>query len=290
MEDTEVEPLHYPEHQAPLDTGMIYQGPSLYPLTGQDFLQVGIAGAVAGATVTVCARTLNQRGVPQRHVRTFTPSSNRTFVGSVVNIGDGFLLDVSARVTGGSVIDGQVWVVLELVIGQIGEQQKVTTLAAGYVTPTSPVFGPASQYASSLDTAGAPRSIQVGNPAAGADWSLSVPAGARWDLISASALFTSSVGVATRLPRLIVDDGTNTLFEAPAIFPQAASLAITQSWGAGAGGPVTTDELTGGSVSSGLPNDFMLLAGWRVRSSTGAIQVGDQWSAISVSVLEWLEQ
>ncbi len=276
----------YAEKQARQLTEDFFQGPSLYPLDGSERLRVWTAGSVAGVVVTVTARILNRRGRIQRLSRTVTPSTNRAIGSTDFELGEGFFLDVTARATTGTPLVGQSWIILELVTGLGGEKATFVTLAAGYLTPNAPVFGPASQYASSLDTNGAARSVQVTTPGAGADWSVTVPTNARWELTSFAAQLVTSAAVANRAARVIIDDGANTVFEVPNPAVQAANLTVVYSYGAGAGGPMIADAPF---IEAPIPNDFYVPAGFRIRSTTGNLQAADQWNNINLYVREWIE-
>jgi len=117
-------------------------------------------------------------------------------------------------------------------------------------------------------------------PAAGADWSVTVPAGKVWRLVSVQATLTTAVAVANRSPRLIVGDGDATFLTIPPVAVQAASLAGVFDW------------LEHGSAYTTAPDQVLSLpalvleAGWTVGTSTTAIQAADQWSAQQLLVLE----
>src|SRR5260370_6104942 len=280
---------YYPQAadtQVPLPGTQANRSFTQYPLTGQDFLRMTLAGSLGGGTVTCSARTLNQVGQVQRHVFAAAPSSNRTVGTSDFNPGDGFLLDVTARVTGGAPIFGQVWCLLELVIGQTAQQQRTVTLAAGYVTANAPVFGPVATAISSLYGDGAIRSITGTVPAAGADISETVPTGARWELISLSAALTSAVAAANRIVALVLDDGANIYFRDAPGFTQVASLTDNYNFAEGQ----SKLQTPGAPIIMGnVPTNVRLLAGHRIRTVTTAIQGADQWTAPQYLVREWLE-
>lgn len=124
----------------------------------------------------------------------------------------------------------------------------------------------------------------VANPAAGADWSAAAPAGHLWRPFSITAILTTSAVVANRQVRLLFGDGTNTYatLSAPAV--QAASLAHVYTWAA-----VDTFLALGLVQVSALP-DLSIPPGWTVGVSTLAIDVGDQWSAVRLGLIDTTER
>ena len=118
----------------------------------------------------------------------------------------------------------------------------------------------------------------VSNPAAGADWTFTVPAGQTLALESVTALLTTSVTVANRVPTLVVKDNLGRIV-AEVVSPnaQAASLADEWVWAPGvvaaAGPPIVTP----------IPPGLELAGGWTIGTVTAGLQVGDQWSAIVIT-------
>jgi hypothetical protein len=132
-----------------------------------------------------------------------------------------------------------------------------------------------------------PRVVTVGNPAAGADWSVAVPAGKIWALCAIAATFTASAAVATRTPAVALGDGTN--------FPAQYLAGATGSGGTTASG-VTPYFWENGASENGFVSGsvniqtaigrFSLNSAWVIKTITQGIQAGDQWSAISLLVQE----
>lgn len=125
-----------------------------------------------------------------------------------------------------------------------------------------------------------PLTVSVANPAAGADWTATVPAGRRWHVQSVIGTLTTSIAAANRRPRLLVTDGLVTLVAVPSGVAETASLAWVNVWGDGL---VSTND--GLYVSQGMP-DMYLAAGAQIKTSTAAIDTADQWSGVYVFVTE----
>lgn len=109
-------------------------------------------------------------------------------------------------------------------------------------------------------------------PAAGADWSITVPGGQLWELISVYAQITTAVAVANRLPNLQISDGDITWLTLPGDAATAASLTGTYVWANGIS-PLSAAH----GITAGLPRDLYLMPGSVVSVSTDNVQAADQW-------------
>lgn len=125
------------------------------------------------------------------------------------------------------------------------------------------------------------RRIVSGNaPAVGADWTVTVPAGFTWRLVSVIADLTTSAAVANRDPHFTVSDGTTVFEIVPPSAMQAASLTRHYIWFPGA------DAIAiGAGICQAIP-ELVLPAGFVVASNTVALDVGDQWTKPVLHVIE----
>lgn len=122
-------------------------------------------------------------------------------------------------------------------------------------------------------------------PAAGAEWSLTVPDGEIWRIVSVSNFLQASAVAANREVQLTVDQGgaVNT-----ALIPSGVTHLLLEgrvySFMRGAGyrgaGAQSLHVVT--SIGDGL----YVTGGGRVRSQTQNIQAGDQWSVARL----WIER
>ncbi len=127
------------------------------------------------------------------------------------------------------------------------------------------------------------------NPAANAEFSETVPTGKGWYLFSVSVPLATGAGAP--LPSLVLDDGTNVLWQSAVQGAQGASTTFQYTWAIGfptasSGGTTATGNLVnGGPMPFGIP----LGPGYRVRSITSGIAgAGVDYAAPSLLVLEWL--
>lgn len=115
------------------------------------------------------------------------------------------------------------------------------------------------------------------DPAAGVEASVTVPAGQSWELYSVGITLVTSAAVANRTPHLIVDDGTNVVANLVPAAVQAASATVAYSFTmAGADFAAVRD---GVMLVGQLPTGLRLGPGWRIRTLTTALDVGDNYGA-----------
>lgn len=120
-------------------------------------------------------------------------------------------------------------------------------------------------------------------PAAGADFSIRVPAGQAWNVRAVRARLITSAVVANRAPDLRVGDQTSIAADFPLGTVLAASLTTDITWVADLG--VVMVGTVGNRITVPM-GPVVLQAGWELTSNTALIDVGDQWSAITV----WLDR
>ena len=119
-------------------------------------------------------------------------------------------------------------------------------------------------------------------PAAGADWSLTVPAGHLYELLSVYASLVTDANVATRSVSLVLTDGQATYLVLAAPGTQAASLTWGYAWTQHGNAYAGAD-----GIVSGIPR-LLLEPGWTIAASTASKQAGDQWGTPRLLVLDTL--
>ena len=130
------------------------------------------------------------------------------------------------------------------------------------------------------DTRRVRRTIEVAAPAVATDWTVPVPAGKVWRLVSAYASLVTDANAADRAATLTVTRGTRTFLAVAALAVQAASLTYQYTWSEH--GP---DHALGAVQDMALPG-LILQPGDVVAVSTGNVQAGDQWGAVTLYVVE----
>jgi hypothetical protein len=126
------------------------------------------------------------------------------------------------------------------------------------------------------------------NPSAGAEVpTQTVPTGKIWWLKGFSVACVQGL-TQTPQPILIVDDGTNVVFEMfGSSAAQGASTTCRYSWGVGL--PFTGQVGTGAGVHSTapLPANLLLKEGWRLFTSTLGIGANTDYGTGTVYVVEF---
>ncbi len=208
-----------------------------------------------------------------------TTTSDRALASSVVGItaAPRFL---TARCATTGIKRGQVYTRVSLRV----EGVVVATLYAGYVDETPATAYPNGVIEDAKSGIGHLRSITGTNPAAGAEFSETVPTGALWRLRSGSVVLTCDATVANRQSKLRIDDGTDFVFYGGFGANSVAGEVSQVCWAAvGASAP---------SSNSGrlyqIPIDFKIPGGYRIRSATSSIQAGDNYDAPQLYVEEFM--
>lgn len=123
--------------------------------------------------------------------------------------------------------------------------------------------------------------VTVANPAAGADFSATVPAGKMWDSIAVHFHLATAVAVATRVAKITISDGTTMFAETRAGATQVASLTYEYTFV-----PNMQALAEQGLVVGGAMPKVVLNAGSIISSSIYNIQAADQISNIALYVRE----
>jgi hypothetical protein len=268
--------LNMPRRDAKLAPSSVY-------FDGSDWIRITTFGNTAGLTAVIAWRFLGLDNLVRQGELTFTPSSNRVASSIPIPMAEGWLLGAAVKITAGNATAGAVWGVIEIIRGQSASARQCGALAYDFFTNNDPLMWPGDQAVDPSGGIGNIRSITGAVPGAGAEISEAVPAGARWDLLSAVFSLTTAVAVANRIVQVTLDDGANVYFRDSAAVVQAASL--TNSYAVAQGqsklaAPTTT------AVIGNFPVGLTMLAGHRFRTNTVAIQAADQYTAPQYLVRE----
>lgn len=158
-------------------------------------------------------------------------------------------------------------------------------LFADYVVSNGPIGWPEGRVLAPTEGPGDLRAITVGNPAAGADWTFTIPANTRMRIQSIGMTFVTSAAAGNRCPRIMLSDGGNPYWRGVPQAVQAASLTI----GIYSAPAVCTSVVSANTLNIALPNNLVMLAGQSIQSATSGLDVGDQYSQIVIEVEEWVD-
>lgn len=248
-----------------------------------DQLIIILAASVSAVPVSVNLRLLRPDGSIVPNVWNYTTTVSRSGIAITQQVTEGFIL--SAVVTGGVTnVTRSVYATLMIARGGTVSLQDYQVLCEGYISAGAPLSWPTGVNMSPVDCAGNIRSITGTLPAAGADISESVPAGAKWRLIAFRALLTTNATAGTRTVFLTFDDGTNVFCDVFPVATQPASVTVTWSWADG----IAQQNTSIAAASAALPRQMFLMPGFRIRTLTSGLLSTDQWTAPQYLVEEWL--
>ena len=124
------------------------------------------------------------------------------------------------------------------------------------------------------------------NPAAGADLSFTVPVGVLWNVVSITALFTASAGVANRTISFVAKDQNAKIAYQYAI-GTALTAGQTCTYTFSEDVVTPTSSANGGNILEPLPSTWFP-SNWTFGTSTANIQSGDQWSVVGAWIQAYL--
>lgn len=127
------------------------------------------------------------------------------------------------------------------------------------------------------------RVIAVPNPSAGHGWTVTVPGGMAWRLLTVYSQLTTSAVSATRSPFLLVTDGTTILYRLPAGGTVTASSTLLMTWGVDF--PLTASPI-GSAALTPLPGRVLMMPGWVLALSVAGMGAADTLTGTSLLVVE----
>lgn len=257
--------------------------PAVY-VTQDDVILVKVWSPGVASAVNVSIRMQTPDGSVAPAFYTYNLSTvGATPAQQVIEAFEGFLLSATVETPGAPY--GQCYVQLQIVRGRgTGDQTAGQLLCAGYPGAGAAIGFPQTPATSPVAGAGLTAATTVSNPAAGADWTYTVPAGLQQTLISVRAVLTTSATVANRFPVLRITSPTGQILaDVSALAAQTAGTTITYVWMAGA--PANN---VNNVQQMALPSGLRLLGGSTIQTITSGIQAGDQWSAITITYTQFI--
>jgi len=156
---------------------------------------------------------------------------------------------------------------------------RLQLLCQGFIGQFSGINFPNQVPLSPLQISGNMGRVGIANPAAGAEFSITIPAGEYWKINQIYATLTTDATVASRRPVLALRDIAGTQTRIPSAADITAGQAAKLHWFKGAG---VINDATGLYQSMPFPMELLLSPGYIILSATANIQAADQWSAISI--------
>lgn len=159
-------------------------------------------------------------------------------------------------------------------------------LLSGFVTQAKGLSWPNTNLQDLQPGHGHDNSIQITQPAAGAEFTITVPANRLWRIHSVTFTLVTDANPASRLVRLILTHLGTSFIIFPASTTQAASLSRFHSFLIGASGIPAAVSTT---IISTFPDQIWAAGEDVFESDTVSRQVGDQFSVIALNVEEFFE-
>lgn len=260
-------------------------GPGAFYVTGEDNLRVVLHNSLASAVVTIEGRFLSLDGAVLPFVQTYAPTSDRVAFTRDFRLGEGWILNVSARVTTGAPSVGQVYARICVIRGLGAAPIQIGTLVQGYATDGDDLAWPGGPLRTSVEGPGWLRTLANQDPAEGEQVLITVPTGARWRPLALRMVFTSNGTAANREVALRITDGTNEIANVPAGVTQVASQVRRYSYFHSAPRGAGTISLY---VIAPLPR-IDIPAGYTIETLVDNIQISDAFSGVNLEVEEWIE-
>lgn len=125
------------------------------------------------------------------------------------------------------------------------------------------------------------------DPAANAEFTVTVPAGKFWEIMSISVALVQGA-TQTPQPILILDDGTDIVYESfGSSAAQAVSTTCRYNWAPGLTLSAQVGATTNVHSTAPLPLGIVLPAGGRIRSSTLGIGANSDYGQPTFYVIEY---
>lgn len=254
--------------------------------TGEDNLRILSVNSQTGVSLKVNARLVTIDGTIDSASWDHTPNTNRTVKATDFALAPGAVLNLVVFANAGAPQIGQTFVIAQLIRGLGSSAIVLGVLFSGYVTSTQCMAWPGSPIVSSTEGEPFVRNITGAQPVLGGAIVETCPANTRWELVTVNALVTTGAVAGNRFAEFVV--ATQTV--AVGIYPNAGgSPAVNTLWNFtwGANVPPVTDNFDGRQVSPFTqrqflgPTDLFVV---RMIATPG----GDQWSAPTYQVREWL--
>jgi hypothetical protein len=249
-----------------------------------DSLQITTLSAAAGFTVQVNVRVLGVDGLIHPFQFDVVTVAARAAQTNRFQLMEGYILSLSAIVTGGNMESNPIWIAAGVTRSPFGVLNTYCQLIAGYGSINTSLTYPTSPVSRTTEGNGFYHSATQSAPAAGADITFTVPTAARFRLVSFVATLTAAVAVANRLVFLVIDDGANIVTTIPSGVTLVAATVNTYCFADST--PVTA--VFDAASMGPLPSNCLLPSGFRVRTVTANLQAADQWSAAFMLVGDFM--
>jgi len=254
------------------------------PVTPDDYLVIHTYRSDTNHQLWVNFLILDESGDILRYSDRLRVSSVGTWDTFEYQLVDGILLYAGVSVNDNIKQEGLVWASLGLQYRATGDPYFTAVLAEGYVKARRGIGYPGGRHEGFRDGPGYVRYVSGTNPAIGSQATITVPAGRIWRVLSCRATLSTSASVANREVRFRQNQGGGFVFIAPAVHTQPENTTYIYTWVSGG----RTDQVMYNVNPVIVPDVVYLKGGDVVQTEVLNWQAGDDWSAIEMTVEEWL--
>jgi len=161
----------------------------------------------------------------------------------------------------------------------------IQALTAGYVYSKHSLTWPMSNIEPSDPTPGAVVATNATNPAAGAEWNITVPDGEMWRIMAIRFNLVTSATVANRRVHVSLEVGGAPAFELISSVDQAASLTRAYTCQAVGGAGTFSDD---NDILIAMPDNMLIPGGDIIRTLTTNLQAGDDYGVATITYQRYI--
>lgn len=262
--------------------------PASFPFftSGEDNLRVVSYNAAPQVHLKINARLIDPNGKAVASSWDHSPNTDRSPKTSDLTLSGSTLLNVTVFASNGAPLIGQTFVIVQLVRGLGAAAIVLGTVLQGYVTSAQAIGWPGSPILSSTDVTPALRTFAVTPLTPGADWALTIPPGARWDVVALYTRFIADATLGARTVFLQLQDvnvGNLAFLPFPATIAPSADVTISF------GRNLPKDSSLAAAQVGPLPDQLSLVFGQSIGTHTVGLGAGDVWNTVNITVREFLE-
>lgn len=260
------------------------QPPSQIYLKHTDTLQVQCASSQTGESVTFNYRLLRADGSLVKGQFVIQVPATRAVVTQKEPMAEGFLLSLSCKAAV-AVTRGETFARVYLTSGALGANQPSYTLMGDYVTTQFAPAHPNGRVLAPNEGPGRIFSVSLGAFGLGVPAQFFVPTNARWLVKAIESVLVTSAAAGNRIPQLSLSVGGFSIavgFAEVNIPPSTNAIIFAN--------PVRAVPVSSPTVVwLGLPDGVVMLAGDNGQINPVGLLAGDQFTALVVTVEEWLD-
>lgn len=254
-------------------------------ITPADTLFMTLWSLLASQIVQISSRIILPDGTISFNVWQYITLGNRQNERATFNLPEGFLISLNVIALGSGLQRGSLFVAVQIQRGAFGNFLLGQTLCQGYVTQQSNVFYPGAQNGYAFEGHGRIRTIVGTTPGPTSEISETVPAGAIWRLMTFNFSILTSAVAGNRECALQVTDGLNVYVQMNPAALTAPSNGVNFHYG---DGMAFTSNINN-DLNAPIPRELYLTAGLIIKTHTTSIGAGDQYTAPTYMVEEWLQ-